>query len=329
MKKILILWLLLFPVFGFAYQQQWFSQFQENFWSTDFLCESQCFAIMWATDEYDMLNIDGQINGQWILGYWFLVWQQVVPWEIIQINWNVTINQKFIFSKSQVFSQIPKNSQIVLIMEGGLKGKIDPKLDFLSLWEKISIAWKDFWEMETLTPYSINLRYWVKILWTSILQYWYRIFILIAAYILIFSKWHKQQKYQKIFFCGIGIFLFIGIRNFITYTWIVDQWIKNFSQQTADNKTFFDLGDYIALTDKIRKQLHLDDKNKICTIKIYSFQDRPFKAHRENLYIKPCISIATWSQADYILYYKKPINEEDSQKPVLLDFNGSYLLQNK
>jgi len=45
----------------------------------------------------------------------------------------VTINQKFIFSKSQIFSQIPENSQIVLIMEGGLKGKIDLELDFLSL----------------------------------------------------------------------------------------------------------------------------------------------------------------------------------------------------
>lgn len=329
MKKILILYLLLFPIFGFTYQQQGFSQFQENLWKIDFICKSQCITIIWATDQYDILDINWQTNGQWVFGYWFLVWQQIIPWEIIQINWNSTINQKFIFSRSQVFSQIPKGSQIVLIMEGWLEGKIKPELTFLSFWEKIWMWWKEFWTMETLTPYSINLRYGVKVLWTSILQYGYRIFILATAYILVFSKDKKEKKYQKIFFRGIGIFLFIWIRNFITYTRIVDKWLKNYTHQTTENNTFFDLWDYIAITDKIRKELNLDDKNISCKIKIHSFQDWPFRFHRENLYLKPCIWVMTWSEADYTLYYKKPIQQEDKDKKILIDFNWSYLLQNK
>jgi len=329
MKKNLILLLLLFPAFWFTYQQQGFKQYQENYWTSNFVCEWQCIMLIWATDQYDMINLNWNLNWQWVLGYWFLVWQQIIPWEIIQINWNWQINEDFVFSKSQNFKQIPPNSQVVVIMEGNLQWNIKPSIDILWLGQKISMLLKDFWDMETLTPYSINLRYWIKLLWTSILTYWYRIFILVAIYILVFSKEREKKKFQKIFYLWIWIFLFIWIRNLITYTRIVDQWLKNFTHQIIENKTFFDLWDYIAITDKIRKKLNLDDKNISCKIKIHSFQDWPFRFHRENLYLKPCIWVMTWSEADYTLYYKKPIQQEDKDKKILIDFNWSYLLQNK
>lgn len=329
MKKLLILWLLLFPIFGFTYQQQGFSQYQENFWSVNFVCAWQCVMLVGQTDQYDMITANWQLSGQGFLGYWFLVGQQIIPWETMQINGNGIVAQDFIFARSQTFSQIPANSQIVIILEGNINGTIKPSLDVLGGGQKIAMAWNDFREMETLTPYSINLRYGVKLLWTSIVQYGYWIFILVALYILVFAKRRKEQKYQRIFFWGIGIFLFIGARNLISYTRIVDQWLKNYTQSIGDNKTFFDLWDYIVFTDKVRKELKLDEGTKTCKIQINSFQDRPFTAHRESVYLKPCISVKTWSLADYILYYKKPISKEDLQKPVLINFNGSYLLQNK
>lgn len=329
MKKIFILLLLLTPIFWFTYQQQGFSQYQENGWFIKFSCESQCIMLIWNTDEYDTINLKGNINGQWVLWYGFLIWQQVAPWITMQINWNWIIDETFILKEAPIFKQLPTNSQIVIIMQGNMNWNIKPSLDVLGLGQKILIGWKDFRKMEPLTPYSINLRYWVKLLWTSILQYGYWFFILIAAYILIFSKDKKKEKYQKIFFWGIGIFLFIGIRNFITDSRIVNQWLKDFTYQERNKKSYFDLWDYITFTDKIRNKLNLQNPKTSCKIQANSFQDWPFTAHREFLYLKPCILVKTGSEADYIIYYKKQISEEDLQKQIILNFNWSYLLKNK
>jgi len=129
-------------------------------------------------------------------------------------------------------------------------------------------------------------------------------------------------------FLGLGIFLFIGIRNLVTYTWIVDQWIKNYTNASLENKTFFDLWDYITFTDNIRKELLLDNKNIKCKIFVDSFQDWPFTPHRDKLYLKPCTLVLTWSEADYSIFYKKNIATGDFQKTLLLEYNWSYLFKN-
>jgi len=329
-KRLIVLLLFaVFPSFA-AYQQQWFSQFQELDGNMNFVCDSQCFALvgpMWSSDYF---TLRGTLQGIGAIGYGFVVGQQIIPGETIQINWMSTSDQQFSFSKSPYYSQVPKEAQLVIMVQGNVVGsQMHVALGFMDFYQKIGQWWKDFRQMETLTPYSINLRYWVKILWTSVIQYGYRIFILIAAYILFFVKWDKDKKFRKIFFLGIGIFLFIGIRNLITYIWIVDQGIKSYTNQFLDNKIYFDLWDYISFTDKIRKELNLDEWKKDCTIYVDSFQDRPFKAHWESLYLKPCTLTLTWSEADYLLYYRKPVVSWDLQKTILVNFHWNYLLQNK
>jgi len=82
------------------------------------------------------------------------------------------MDQKFNFSELQFFSQIPKEAQVVLIVQGKVSGsEVKAKLKYLSFFEKFDQAWKDFWKMEPMTPYTINLRYGVKILGSSIVQY--------------------------------------------------------------------------------------------------------------------------------------------------------------
>ena len=161
----------------------------------------------------------------------------------------------------------------------------------------------------------------------SIVKYWYILFVVLAVLILIFKKWKRKQKYRTIFYLWLWMFLFIWIRNAITYTSILNQGLSWF---TLD-KTYFDLWDYIAFTDKIRVELNLDSKEMTkdnCKIYIDSFQDRPFGSHWESFYLKPCERVFTWDLADYKVYYKTQILAEDSNKRILIDFNNNYLLDN-
>lgn len=332
MKFKRLLLLLIFAAFpSFAeYQQQWFSQFQELDGNINFVCESQCVVLVGPLAWNDSVTLNGTIQGSGVMWYGFVVGQQIVPGETFQIDWSTTINQQFFFSKLPFYSQIPQDAQIVFIAQGAIAWtqlKID--LWFMAFSDKVGQWWKDFWKMETLTPYTINLRYWVKILWTSIVKYGYWIFLLAGLYLFFFTKWSKEKKYRKICFLALGIFLFIGIRNLITYTWIVDQGIESYTRPSMEHKTYFDLWDYIAFTDQIRKTLKLDTEKKSYTLYVDSFQDWPFQWHRNVVYLQPCVWTLTWSEADYLIYYKKPILSWDAQKPVLVDFNGSYLLSNK
>lgn len=327
------LWLLLafvaFPSFA-QYQQQWFSQFQSLDGNIDFVCTGQCFALIGPVAWSDYALFRGTLQGEGVVGYGFLVGQQIVPGETVQVNGETSVNQQFSFNALSFYAQLPAEAQLVLIAQGNVTGmSVWLEAWFMTFYNKIGQWWKDFWKMEPLTPYSINLRYGAKILWTSIVQYGYWIFFFVALYLLFFAKWNKEKKYRSIFFLGIGIFLFIGMRNIITYTSIVDQWLNSYTNQSLDDKTFFDLWDYIVFTDKIRKTLDLDAGKKDCTIFVDSFQDRPFKAHWESVYLKPCTLTLTWSEADYLLYYRKPVATWDAQKSVLVEFHWNYLLLNK
>ena len=328
-RLLLLLMFVAFPTFA-AYQQQGFAQFQELDGNINFVCTGQCFALIGPIAGSDYISLNGNLQGNGSIGYGFLVGQQIAPADTIQVNWDIMINQQFPFAKLPFYVQLPKEAQLIILVQGSVMGsQFTANIWFMDFYQKIGQWRKDFRQMEPLTPYSINLRYGVKINGTSLLQYGYRIFLLAALYILFFVKWDKNKKFRNIFFRGIGIFLFIGIRNLITYTWIVDQGIKTYVQPSMENKTFFDLWDYISFTDKIRKTLKLDTEKRVCKIYIDSFQDRPFKPHRELLYLKPCTITLTWSEADYSIYYKKPIFTGDLNKTVLINFNGSYLLKNK
>ena len=144
-----------------------------------------------------------------------------------------------------------------MLVNGNINWNLELEAGKFSFGQKVSQWRKDFWQMETFTPYSINLRYWVKLMWTSIVKYGYILFIIAAILILIFKKWKKEKKFRMIFYVWLWLFLFIWIRNVITYTSILNQWLSWFKE----DKTYFDLWDYIAFTDKIRTELNLDSNN--------------------------------------------------------------------
>ena len=80
--------------------------------------------------------------------------------------------------------------------------------------------------------------------------------------------------------------------------------------------------------EKIRDNLELDSKkNKDkCKIFINEFEDRGSLYGK--LQLVPCEVVSTEESANYIIYYKRDVQDKDQNKRVLIDFNGSYLLDN-
>ena len=324
----MLLFFCLFLWFSFGYQQQWFSQYQEWLDWISFNCLNQCAITLWQKDKIDYLNLNWTVNWNGAIAYWFLMWDQVSLLNQYEVVVSSDINDSMNFVEyEQYLSSIPWNTDLILLVNGNVNWNIKIDTGKFSFGQKFNQVWKDFWKMETFTPYSINLRYWITLMWKSIIKYWYVLFIVVAIFIFFFKKWKKEQKYRMIFYVWLWMFLFIWIRNVITYTSILNQWLSWF----REDKTYFDLWNYMAFTDKIRTELNLDSE-KIskdgCKIYIDSFQDWPFSVHWESFYLKPCERVLTWDLADYKIYYKTQIPAEDSNKKILIDFDNSYLLKN-
>ena len=297
----------LLPTNASAYQQQGFSSYAEQENNISFSCQNQCSILLGEMQQKDLINIQWNIQWNGMLAYGFLVGQQIAPWWQITINWWSDIDQTFLFQDFPQITQIPDNTQIVLLIQWNIQWTINPKLNKLWNKEKFTKWRKDFWTNETLTPYSINLRYWVKILGTSIIKIMMILFFIWLIFILI-NKKRKSKKIEYIFYRALILFSIIATRNLLTQISITSQWISSYTKQSYENKTFFDLWDYITFTDKIRKQLKLDEQHdlnsKNCKIFVNTNYPRPFKDHRSRVYLKPCSITDNQEEANYIIYYK-------------------------
>lgn len=105
----------------------------------------------------------------------------------------------------------------------------------------------------------------------------YRIFIIGAVYIL-FSKKYVRRRLRSLAYLGIALFLLMGARNLFNRIDRTSEGLQQYTFASTEQKTFFDLGDYIAFTTKIRETLELDEAygKKECTIYVDTPQDRPF-----------------------------------------------------
>lgn len=309
-----------------AYQQQWFTSYTETAQGIWFSCTQQCVIVLWTRDANDHISIKW-IQGQWQIVLWAL-WQDG---KLIPLSQQViTPNQSdylLMISSSQI--NVPAQAQLWVVFVGNVSASAaQVSLWNMSIWQKIGQIWKWFWTNEWLMPYTINLRYGIKFMSTSIVKVWYIIFILIVCYIL-FSWAYSKHKAKAIFYYGICMVLLLWIRNLANW---VDRTVTGLDQYTfadSDQKVFFDLWDYIVFVDKMRDALALDDQfgGNDCTI-MSQGQSRPFVAHLDNVYIKPCNPTTDKSKADYLIYYHQAIPQEDAWKTKLLEFNGSFVLKN-
>ncbi len=312
-----------------AYQQQGFSSYTENGATVDFSCTSQCLLLLGPLWSNDLLDVVWEMRGEGQIGYGFLVWQQIYPGAVTFLtnNWSY----HFPLYDNPVWSEIPKDqAQLVLLIQWNVQGSaIWFDIYKMGMGAKATQMWQDFWTNEPLMPYSINLRYGVKLLWVSLIKVLYMVFVLWLLYLFIAPRYKKKRR-QVIFYWWISLFIFLGIRNMINWIDRTMIWLQTYTFAQSDDKVFFDLGDYIAFADKMRDVLQLDGKfgQGKCRITSYG-QWWPFINHLEAVYIKPCEPIADKSLADYIIYYHQEILPEDMNKKKLLEFNGSVVLDNR
>jgi hypothetical protein len=323
---IFILFYFIFINSVFWYKNQWFDNFIEIWNSIKFSCSSQCFVVVDQKSDNNLLKVTWNLNWTWVIWYWFLDWDEIFSWEFIDV-WSLKdsiLNYDFLFKNLNYYSQLSKEIIIVLIIEWQIHSdNFNIELTKTSFFDNLKIAWNDFWKIETLTPYSINLRYWVNLNWTSIITIWYVLFFIIFLIWLFFVK----NKKHFFIYLSLYLFLFIWFRNIISYYSITKNWLQNFVFQKYENKTFFELWDHIVFSDKIRKTLNLDNKStNNCKIYIELIRERPFLGHFQNTYLKPCNVTNNIEEADYLIYYKKtPENLENFEE--ILNFNDSYLLK--
>ena len=204
--------------FCFGYEQQWFLQYQEGSdWGISFECENQCVITIWQKDKIDYLSLDWIVNWNGTVLYGFLIWDQISILNQYNVTLSSQINESINFIEyKQYLSSIPWETNIILLVSWSVNWNLKINADKFSFGQKMSQWRKDFWNMETYTPYSINLRYWVKLMWTSIIRYGYILFIFAAILILIFKKWKKEEKFRMVFYVWLWMLLFVWIRNLIT-----------------------------------------------------------------------------------------------------------------
>lgn len=84
-RLLLLLVFVAFPSFA-QYQQQGFAQFQALDGNMQFVCEEQCFALIGPIAGSDTVTLQGNFEGNGIVGYGFVVGQQIVPAHTLPIQ---------------------------------------------------------------------------------------------------------------------------------------------------------------------------------------------------------------------------------------------------
>lgn len=330
MKRYILVIIVLIVVWysakTFAYKQQWFTQFQENTveGTTSFRCTSQCIVLLWDIKEWDIITVNGDISWIWKMWYWYLVGNAVYPAFMNDIS--PSSEYRWVLSENQIYAQVPKDSwtQVVLLFQWDISSdNMFMSFDLKTLWD--SRDW--FWKLENIAPYSINLRYWpVWGTWS-----WPKFaFFLTILLVVIYLISRKKLTFKKAVFGAIIIACIVHIvwwmRLLVDHIKITSNWIKSYD----NNMTYFELRDYIPVTQKIRSYLDLDNvdkwNNKKCNIYISANQVWPYVSHRQTVYLRPCVSVLTWELADYELYYNIP-SIPIGNKNILLTWDSFILIQ--
>lgn len=314
MKKIFLLFTSFFLFLNIAnleFFNQWFKNFSENDSYINFVCEKQCIAILWDLENNDKISLSWKIDWKWILWYWFLIWEKIYPWETFQITWNTELNQDFNFSKIQFFSQIPKDSKIVLILDWALNWK-KVKLSLLSIWwfEKLSVWWNDFWTFDTFKPYSINLLNWPRIFWESANSIFYWIFILWSI-IILFIFWFKIKKAnKKIFILWLTLFVLYDIRMSLEMNNYYINDYNTYISKPKYEKNYRDRWDFYSFVDFTKNNLDKLWIKKYDKVSFYTDNTWPFPWSMKYFLYPYNVELNKESKKYYIFYWYSKIKME-------------------
>lgn len=298
MKKFL---LLIFSFFIFIsntycdYQTQWFDSFSQSDNSLQFKCSKQCFILVDQKLSNNYIEFNWNIFWKWMIGYWFLNWQQIVPWEFVNFEKNTVFNsQKLLFIKLPFYSQLPQDIQIMLIVDWSIS------TDWLSfsLWktglmENVWNSVSSFWSFDTFKPYTINLLYWPMIGWTNANKVFYYIFF-ISLFWLFFIL--KKKKY--ILIISLTLIIFYDIRMTLEFYWYFKNDYSTYISKNDNEKVYRDRGDFYSFLDFVIKELKDQWFTQDKRISFFTDNTRPF----------PWLS-------EYLLYpYKVDLNNMNNNR---------------
>ena len=311
-----------------ASQHQWFSQFQEKDGKITFRCQSSCVLLLGDLADNDQLVVEwGTRQGDGTWGYGYLVGENIYSASLLPAG-----AYKWTFADDQVHAQLPdEKKQIVFLVGGPLKVEdVHIALGSRSSSEVVWRAWKKFRTTEQLAPYSINLHYGPMIGSRS-----WPVFGLVIMLIVVLVVYVTRKKFslKQVLYSSIVTLIVItvvwGVRLLVDDIVITNHNTSTFS---VDHHNVFDLGDYIAVTEKVRAHLDLDNvsarRGKTCTMYAKSHRSWPVDAHRNSVYLRPCTPVLTGSMADYQLYYNIP-SEAGTGAATLLTWNNFTLFQTR
>lgn len=263
---ISILFILICSLVGVSFAQFWQvsqvlkqSGFSSIFQNADgvfvFDCKSECLVVIWEMRSKSLLTLQGQLQGQGSIGYGFLVGQQVIPWEFVEVG--ATLKKDWIFKNSPYFSHLLADTQIVLIVQGQVSTEnLTVKIGNLTLGKRLVQMREDFKSYEGLTVYSINLRYGQKLLGTSVVVYAYWI----SGIGLVILVLRRKAKLQNVLLLFGAVFLILTVRNTVDYVHIVRDEARGMQEQS-----FPVLGDMYDFVKGVREKLGLDNPSVLQT----------------------------------------------------------------
>lgn len=230
LKRLLLLPFFLVTSSYAVYQQQWFSQFQESDDGIQFVCEWQCVALIAPLAGSDYVDLQGTVQGSGIVGYGFLVGQQIAPAQTLPVWWTTSIDQRFTFNELPFYSQIPQDAQLVIVVEGTLSATMF-SASLWSLWisQKIWNGFKQALEYKEYNPRTINFLEWPMWNGKYINQVFFRwiIWFLLLAFLRYFFANDTKQKKK-------AVYLWIGV---LAFFWIFFDFFSTVNQIKIYNQT--------------------------------------------------------------------------------------------
>ncbi|MCX6824778.1 MAG: hypothetical protein NTY80_01005 [candidate division SR1 bacterium] len=297
-RLLLLLAFTTFPSFA-AYQQQGFSQFQELDGNINFSCTSQCVAVIGLVAGRDYISLKGTLQGNGVIGYGFVIGQQIIPADTVQINGLTTLDQQFSFSKFQYYSQVPKDAQLVIIVQGNVDGnQFVPQVGALSFFENFGNGVRQALEYKEYNPRTINFLEGPMRNGYYINQYffpWICVLLILSLVLYLLSSSHKNKEMAIYFGAGVLVFFWVFLDFFST-----NNQIKIYKQNMSatnimQNGRMGRSSDFYQFLDFIKTKVPKGSPGSFIAPYPFDFEGR--------YHIYPDVKFNALTGVDYIFFY--------------------------
>ena len=297
--KRLLFFLVLAAFPTFAYQQQWFSTYQEYGDTVDFSCTNQCVMLVGPIDWSDTVQIKGAFQWNGMVGYGFLLGQQVMPGQTLPVNGSNSLDQQFPFAQLPFYSQIPDGAQLVLIVQGNVQWhSVGVHLSSLGLFTKWYQWFTQALEYKEYNPRTINFLEWPLRNGMYINQaFFWLIIILLVACAFIYAVTPKKKNKQTSLWFGIGVLVFFWV--FFDFFSTVNQ-VKIYNQTMSasdimENGRVGRTSDLYQFLDFIKTKVPYGEKGAFIAPYPFDFEGK--------YHIYPDVKFGPVTGVNYIFWY--------------------------